>query len=172
MSTCPDLCGLIVSSVHHQTQRQWARERERLWQAHERVKVLSSPPKNITQLPGSLFEVIQQEGGKRHTFSIALKHGIRQRRRVARCRLHFGLKCSFKWDTMIRRLCGFGLKFLIWTSGRFTDQREDGSINRQKVKSIRGKTTFCHGWTRVQRPIGESKHVKNGLLESWVADLH
>lgn len=38
--------------------------------ADERVKVkaLPSQKKNITQLPRSLFEVIQEEGGKRHTF--------------------------------------------------------------------------------------------------------
>lgn len=55
---------------------------EREWVSHpadERVKVKALPSqKNITRLPCSLFEVIQEEGGKRHTFSIALKHGVRQ----------------------------------------------------------------------------------------------
>lgn len=56
------------------------RERERVSHpADERVRVKALPSqKNITQLPRSLFEVIQEEGGKRHTFSIALKHGVRQ----------------------------------------------------------------------------------------------
>lgn len=66
------------SSVHHRARRR--RERARVTHpADERVKVKALPSqKNITRLPCSLFEVIQEEGGKRHTFSIALKHGVRQ----------------------------------------------------------------------------------------------
>lgn len=63
--------------------REKEREKERVNQPADekvRVKALLSQKKEEKklQLPCSLFEVIQEEGGKRHTFSIALRHGVRQ----------------------------------------------------------------------------------------------
>lgn len=128
----------------------------REWVSHpadERVKVKALPSqKNITQLPRSLFEVIQEEGGKRHTFSIALKHGVRQ---LPSCgtlysRLHFGLKWSFKWDTVILG-CVFWVKFPNSTQNHPTSR--SWSKERWKHKSIRSevpprqetqKTEFHH----------------------------
>lgn len=70
------------SSFPRRTIRPSGGERDWEWVSHpadERVKSKGcAVPKNITQLPCSLFEVIWEEGGKRHTFSIALKHGVRQ----------------------------------------------------------------------------------------------
>lgn len=67
--------------------REGGRERDQKRVSHpadERVKVKAAPSQKKTS-HGFLahfffffFEVVQEEGGKRHTFPIALKHGVRQ----------------------------------------------------------------------------------------------
>lgn len=80
---CSGLSELPVSSVHHRARRQRERDQKRVSHpADERVKVKAAPSQKKTShgffAHFFFFEVIQEEGGKRHTFPIALKHGVRQ----------------------------------------------------------------------------------------------
>lgn len=88
---CTHACSGLSSSRFPQCTigpggREGERDQKRVSHpADERVKVKAVPSqkKKKHHTASSLtffffFEVVQEEGGKRHTFPIALKHGVRQ----------------------------------------------------------------------------------------------
>lgn len=139
--------SLFVSSAHQKARRQRgsASESPSRWKSQSKG---SAVPKKHHIAPLLTFWS-QPRGGREPAHFLNRIKTWRQAapHLVARCRLHFGLKWSFKWDMMIFGLLFF--IFFIWLLNKSqkspnitetSDGSRGGGVKTQLVRSYKPKT--------------------------------